>query len=549
MLTIDRQYQDQTPALHSPDWIASWIRERKNRFPTAEKQALKVERLLQRQKQIPNYRALHKDKQNTAVKAKIPVKDYRQIFGNSERELVSVTSLAMPHKGAEAADISADGEIGKEVEDTMHLPRPPSMTPLDQTSQLRVPPKSQNSSKPASSPRKPKTPRPSKSEQMIDPGTLKKLNHFTRRHKFVTEESFTTYTTSQRRAFERDVYDYARALGFSRTRAKASVLTARKLCGEEEYNSDDTRLDDDEMDDSSVILVSLPASTGRKSSTSNLARSFSAGSPSNAWSRNLARTGSEIMPSIEIQETPTRDVGKGKRNRPAKVLPTDRRGKRRKSNEGSPMTLNEAYSDDTDGETKAHDSARSDKLSSVKDVKGPANIGGYTPIDHHQSREKDETRNNKEMESVLEQEPAGNVADRQASEELGSYKPETEKKETSKKHSLENENEKRYGDQGIIDRGRELIRAQDATRRAREEKEKMGISGNAHMIEGAQGDGAAVLHDNLKVGKADVRAKKKAEKRARRVEYKKARKSARKEGDMGPILSTEGFQSPMIQPA
>ncbi|KAL8911772.1 MAG: hypothetical protein Q9171_003105 [Xanthocarpia ochracea] len=183
-----------------------------------------------------------------------------------------------------------------------------------------------------STPRKPKTPRTPKTERKPDPTRQKKINHFTRRHKFVTQQSFGTYTTSQRRAFERDVYDYARALGFVKARANASVLTARTLCGEEDYDSDDTRLDDDEMDDSSVVLVSLPASTRIEISHSSLGTSFSATSPSIPCSGDPARTGSEVLPSVEVQETPQGKSANSKRNRKrAEDSSTEPKGKRRKT--------------------------------------------------------------------------------------------------------------------------------------------------------------------------------------------------------------------------
>ncbi|KAL9010280.1 MAG: hypothetical protein Q9173_004769 [Seirophora scorigena] len=105
--------------------------------------------------------------------------------------------------------------------------------------------------------------RPSKSHNtLLHPTVLKSVNHFARRHKFLTEQSFERYATSQRRAFERDVYDYARSISLSKAQAKASIIHARSLCGEENYDSDDSRLDDDEVDDSSARLASLGASTG-----------------------------------------------------------------------------------------------------------------------------------------------------------------------------------------------------------------------------------------------------------------------------------------------
>ncbi|KAL8970969.1 MAG: hypothetical protein Q9197_003527 [Variospora fuerteventurae] len=104
--------------------------------------------------------------------------------------------------------------------------------------------------------------RPSKSHNTFLHSTvLKSINHFARRHKFFTEQSFGKYATSQRRAFERDVYDYARSISLSKAQAKASIVHARSLCGEEDYDSDNSRLDDDEVDDSSTRLANLRAST------------------------------------------------------------------------------------------------------------------------------------------------------------------------------------------------------------------------------------------------------------------------------------------------
>ncbi|KAL8845984.1 MAG: hypothetical protein Q9221_008888 [Calogaya cf. arnoldii] len=179
-----------------------------------------------------------------------------------------------------------------------------------------------------------------------DPTRQKKISLFTRRHKFITEQSLGTYTTTQRRTFERDVYDFARALGFSKARAKASMLVARTFCGEEDYDTDDTRLDDDEMDDSSEVLVSLPLSTGTQTSHSSFARSFSANSPAIPWSGNPARTGSEVLPSVEVRETPQSEGGKSKRTRKrVEDSSSGPKGKRRKTDSEIPTGASE-YNDD-----------------------------------------------------------------------------------------------------------------------------------------------------------------------------------------------------------
>ncbi|KAI4124883.1 MAG: hypothetical protein LQ338_004577 [Usnochroma carphineum] len=129
-------------------------------------------------------------------------------------------------------------------------------------------------------PRKRKIFKPVSLQPSLDPSIRKCMNHSARRHKFVTEQSLNEYTTSQRRAFERDVYDYARSISLTRAQAKASIIDARGLCGEEDYYSDDTRLDDDEVDDSSAVLLDLPASSRRSSKASHVLPSIQAEGPS-----------------------------------------------------------------------------------------------------------------------------------------------------------------------------------------------------------------------------------------------------------------------------
>ncbi|KAL8899235.1 MAG: hypothetical protein Q9207_006298 [Kuettlingeria erythrocarpa] len=105
---------------------------------------------------------------------------------------------------------------------------------------------------------------------LLDPPTLKRINHFARRHVFFREQSLHKYTTSQRRLFERAVYDYARSISLSKSQAKASIVHARSMCGEEDYNSDDTRLDDDEVDDSGAVRIGLVPRDSFSSATQTL---------------------------------------------------------------------------------------------------------------------------------------------------------------------------------------------------------------------------------------------------------------------------------------
>ncbi|KAL8768290.1 MAG: hypothetical protein Q9209_005429 [Squamulea sp. 1 TL-2023] len=285
----------------------------------------------------------------------------------------------LPTKGnsqdaAEEANKPARTSTNDKVEDAKSTPPLQWINSPQQTTQSRVPSRNKETSPPAVTPKKPKTLRTRTSRaNKPDPTRQKKINHFTRRHKFVTEQSFGTYTTSQRRAFERDVYDYARALGLGRTRAKASVLTARTLCGEENYDSDDTRLDDDEMDDSSIILVSLPASTGMEASNSSFGRSLSATSPSIPWSGNHARAGSEILPSVEVRETPQSEGGKSVRNRKRAEDLTEQTMKRRKTNGGLP---GRSYGDSS-----------SDAGAGLKDGEGPGTESNGTEGDRARSEQ------------------------------------------------------------------------------------------------------------------------------------------------------------------
>jgi hypothetical protein len=89
----------------------------------------------------------------------------------------------------------------------------------------------------------------------LDRESLKQINHFVRGHTFI-QISLSGHTTSQRRAFERDVYDYARELGLPRPEARREVLKARGFCGEFDYDSDVSMLGD-EVNDSAQLLAGL----------------------------------------------------------------------------------------------------------------------------------------------------------------------------------------------------------------------------------------------------------------------------------------------------
>ncbi|MCJ1402159.1 hypothetical protein MMC11_005378 [Xylographa trunciseda] len=89
---------------------------------------------------------------------------------------------------------------------------------------------------------------PAGCENELDKKLLMQINHYVRAHPFITQ-SLHGYTTTQRRTFEREVYDYARTVGLLKEQARAEVRRARTFCGELDYDSDDSRLGD-EVDDS-----------------------------------------------------------------------------------------------------------------------------------------------------------------------------------------------------------------------------------------------------------------------------------------------------------
>ena len=119
------------------------------------------------------------------------------------------------------------------------------------------------------------------------PPIPKQVTTFIRRRVFL-EKLRKCFTKSERRQFERDVYDFAEVLGLDHAAAKRHVINARSLCGEENYDSDNSALPD-EVNDSAAIL-----------------------------SRVAARSGSEpvVLPSIEDAER-----GQAKSQRSAKASP------------------------------------------------------------------------------------------------------------------------------------------------------------------------------------------------------------------------------------
>ena len=82
------------------------------------------------------------------------------------------------------------------------------------------------------------------------PGSHRSMSEFISEHSFYRTFRVVLLVTSQRRAFERDVYDHARALGLSPLEAKEQVRLASLQCGQRErMDSDEDTCWEDEQDD------------------------------------------------------------------------------------------------------------------------------------------------------------------------------------------------------------------------------------------------------------------------------------------------------------
>lgn len=120
--------------------------------------------------------------------------------------------------------------------------------------------------------------------------TTKQMKLYIRQHPFFLQKNIVPFQTSDRRAFERDVYDHARALNISRKNAKKQVIKAREFCGEEKYDSSDSALEG-EINGSSKVTKG---------------RSQVAESPLDTLRRlgGLGELNGTVIPSIEDQDGP-----------------------------------------------------------------------------------------------------------------------------------------------------------------------------------------------------------------------------------------------------
>lgn len=159
---------------------------------------------------------------------------------------------------------------------------------------------------------------------LLDPPTLKRINHFARRHEFFMEQSLHKYTTSQRRLFERAVYDYARSISLSKAQAKASIVHARSMCGEGNYDSDDTRLDDDEVDDSVAVRIGLVTRDSTSSATQTLPPTIVQTQPQ----ANVAKNDNARKRRSDVSDNGS---GKGRRAKRVKVNKDTKNGPQAKT--------------------------------------------------------------------------------------------------------------------------------------------------------------------------------------------------------------------------
>ncbi|KAL8791031.1 MAG: hypothetical protein Q9213_000238 [Squamulea squamosa] len=122
---LEFTYKGQTSTLHTSDEIASWLEERKKRFPTAarraeneerlqklrdeseqKKQALKAERLLERQKRTleKDKQAIQQDKSDAAARAKLKIERLRQKLQKEEHRIAKAEAKSLKRAASLGAD-------------------------------------------------------------------------------------------------------------------------------------------------------------------------------------------------------------------------------------------------------------------------------------------------------------------------------------------------------------------------------------------------------------------------------------------------------------
>ena len=93
--------------------------------------------------------------------------------------------------------------------------------------------------------------------QPVESKSLKRLKNYIRKHAFISQQSTADFTTSQRRKFERDVYDFGRWLGLNRAQIEREQRKNKAFLSHETgYETDDTSYSQ-ELDDSQQVADSL----------------------------------------------------------------------------------------------------------------------------------------------------------------------------------------------------------------------------------------------------------------------------------------------------
>ena len=135
------------------------------------------------------------------------------------------------------------------------------------------------------------------------PSITKQMNHYIRKHPFF-EKSLATFTKSERRQFERNVYDFARGLGLKKAEARSHVVKAREFCGEEQYDSDISTFEN-EIDDSRSILESLSASNLNGSAAVSMANDL----PTCQVDRSEKTRAAHDIPSKSREDAASKSTG------------------------------------------------------------------------------------------------------------------------------------------------------------------------------------------------------------------------------------------------
>ncbi|KAL8832846.1 MAG: hypothetical protein Q9191_000030 [Dirinaria sp. TL-2023a] len=163
------------------------------------------------------------------------------------------------------------------------------------------------------------------SHRLTSEQAVARVELFVRSHHFF-QKAATSFTTSERRKFERDTYDFARSMSFSKRDAKKQVIKARHLCGEADYDSEQSALGG-EVDDPAAVtnikstqagtLISDQGSTRSDQQSQDPAhapcKGIPAGDRSQSSKKRKSRTGSgsATATNAKKRKCSNRNVHKG----------------------------------------------------------------------------------------------------------------------------------------------------------------------------------------------------------------------------------------------